>query len=86
MSPRPLALTVGDPSGIGPEIAIEAWRRRRQEDVPAFYLLADPTLVKARADALGRRVELAIVAPGEAAGAFDAALPIVLGAALAGAN
>ena len=77
MSPRPLALTVGDPSGIGPEIAIEAWRRRVQEDVPAFYLLADPTLVKARADALGRQVELAIVKPGEAVGAFDAALPIV---------
>jgi 4-hydroxythreonine-4-phosphate dehydrogenase len=40
MKPRPLALTSGEPSGIGPEIAVKA-RRILGHDVP-FFLLADP--------------------------------------------
>ncbi|MEO3387709.1 4-hydroxythreonine-4-phosphate dehydrogenase PdxA [Mesorhizobium sp. CAU 1741] len=77
MPPRPLALTIGDPSGIGPEIAIAAWQRRGREDVPAFYLLADPLLVKARASTLGHALDIAVISPGEALGAFATALPVV---------
>ncbi|RWF19032.1 MAG: 4-hydroxythreonine-4-phosphate dehydrogenase, partial [Mesorhizobium sp.] len=47
----PLALTVGDPSGVGPEIAIAAWRAGDSAGVPPFYLLADPALMEARARA-----------------------------------
>ena len=38
----PLALTVGEPAGIGPDIALAAWVRRAEFDLPPFYLLADP--------------------------------------------
>ena len=38
-----LALTMGDPAGIGPEIALAAWRALRGSG-PAFALLADPVL------------------------------------------
>src|SRR5690606_11954594 len=72
-----LALTSGDPSGIGPEIAIEAWRRRKQDDTPAFLLLGDPALVEARASRMGLPVEIAIVTPEDATAAFTHALPIV---------
>lgn len=39
MNPRPLVLTLGDPAGIGPEIALKAWSVLRNQ-VP-FVLLAD---------------------------------------------
>ncbi len=38
-----LALTMGDPAGIGPEIARTAWQALRGSG-PAFVLLADPAL------------------------------------------
>ena len=46
MPPRelPLALTIGDPAGIGPEIAQAAWRMLRHEG-PRFVLLGDPALL-----------------------------------------
>jgi 4-hydroxythreonine-4-phosphate dehydrogenase len=73
----PLALSVGDPSGIGPEIALAAWLLRDQLDVPAFYLLADPAQVEARAGLLGLTVPVRLVAPGEAEASFGEALPVV---------
>ncbi|MGQ2903074.1 MAG: 4-hydroxythreonine-4-phosphate dehydrogenase PdxA [Neoaquamicrobium sediminum] len=72
-----LALTSGDPSGIGPEIAIEAWRRRKQDETPPFLLLSDPALVEARASRMGLPVKIATVTPEEAGAAFADALPIV---------
>ncbi|WP_315920303.1 4-hydroxythreonine-4-phosphate dehydrogenase PdxA [Mesorhizobium sp. SP-1A] len=72
-----LALSVGDPSGIGPEIAIAAWRLRKRAQVPPFYLLADPALIAARADALGVQVALADATPEDAAARFADALPVV---------
>ncbi|MGY6708916.1 MAG: 4-hydroxythreonine-4-phosphate dehydrogenase PdxA [Rhizobiaceae bacterium] len=77
MTTLPLALSIGDPSGIGPEIALAAWLRRKSENVPAFYLLGDPALVATRATTLGLEVELAQVAPQEAGRAFATALPVV---------
>lgn len=73
----PLAVSVGDPSGIGPEIAISAWLGRGRLDVPAFYLLADPTLIAARARSLGVALEIFQVQPASALSAFESALPIV---------
>ena len=70
---RVLALTSGDPSGIGPEIAAAAWRRRHEDAVPPFYLLGDPALMRARAP----DVRLALVEPREAANVFSEALPVV---------
>lgn len=73
----PLALTSGDPSGIGPEIAVAAWRLRNEVKVPAFYLLADPVLVAARAKAVGMDITIAETDPTGAAHLFANALPVV---------
>lgn len=73
----PLALSVGDPSGVGPELALAAWLLREQLEIPAFYLLADPILIDARARHLGFVVPLRTVSPGEALATFSVALPIV---------
>ncbi len=74
---KPLALTIGEPAGIGPDIAIEAWRRRADLGVPPFYLLGDPGFLGARAERLGVEVTLAKVTPADAREAFAEALPIV---------
>lgn len=73
----PLALSVGDPSGIGPEIAIAAWQAGDSAGVPPFYLIADPALIEARARRIGAAVTIAETLPGQAAHHFHRALPIV---------
>ncbi|WP_027053291.1 4-hydroxythreonine-4-phosphate dehydrogenase PdxA [Mesorhizobium erdmanii] len=72
-----LALSVGDPSGIGPEIAIAAFLARAAAGVSAFYLLADPALIASRARQLGVSVPIVETTPMQAAEVFAHALPIV---------
>src|ERR1700716_1992375 len=72
---KPLALTSGGPAGIGPEMAIEAWLRRKEARLPPFYLLGDLDFFANRARALGSRIELADVSAEAACAAFPEALP-----------
>jgi 4-hydroxythreonine-4-phosphate dehydrogenase len=74
---KPLALTSGEPAGIGPDITIAAWLRRSELKLPAFYLLGDPDFLRHRAKLLGLAVEIAEVSPEEAVAAFADALPVV---------
>jgi 4-hydroxythreonine-4-phosphate dehydrogenase len=74
---KPLALTLGEPGGIGPDITIAAWLRRRELDLPAFYVLGDEALIAQRARTLGAEIRFAAVSPGEAVTAFADALPVV---------
>jgi 4-hydroxythreonine-4-phosphate dehydrogenase len=74
---KPLALTSGDPAGIGPDITIKAWQRRKQEALPPFYLRSDPDLVRGRAKMLGVDIPCAEVCPKDAVTAFVDSLPVV---------
>jgi 4-hydroxythreonine-4-phosphate dehydrogenase len=74
---KPLALTSGEPAGIGPDITIKAWLRREELKLPAFYLLGDPISLHARAKTLGLNIKLAEVRPEQAYDAFAKALPVV---------
>jgi 4-hydroxythreonine-4-phosphate dehydrogenase len=77
----PLALTMGDPAGIGPELALLAWLARDSHAAP-FFALADPEALRALARRLALDAPIAEVSPAEAAAAFPRALPVVaLGAA-----
>ena len=77
MSRPPLALTAGDPSGIGPEIAIAAWLRRAESATSPFYLLSDPASVAACARRLQLDVPIIETTAKKAAGQFADALPVV---------
>lgn len=66
----PLALTMGDPAGIGGEIAVKAWRARGS--MRPFFCVDDP----ARLAALGAPVAM-IDAPEEAAAIFAERLPVL---------
>src|SRR5437868_11318315 len=74
---RPLALTLGEPAGIGPDITLAAWLKRDALNVPPFYVLADPDCLKRRAKMLGLDVPIEVVKPAEAAATFARALPVV---------
>jgi 4-hydroxythreonine-4-phosphate dehydrogenase len=53
-----LALSVGDPSGIGPDVALAAYIRRKALNLPPFLLNADPAQVSARAKRLGLDIRI----------------------------
>jgi 4-hydroxythreonine-4-phosphate dehydrogenase len=74
--PQPLALTLGEPAGIGPDIALAAWLRRGELALPPFYVIGDPAFLERRADRLGAAVPIARVEPDAAAAAFAHALPV----------
>jgi len=73
----PLALTMGEPAGIGGEIALKAWLRRG-EGVPSFYVIDDPDRLAALAARFGWGVPIRrIAAPGDCPAIFAEALPVL---------
>src|SRR5207253_7793270 len=75
--PAPLALTLGEPAGIGPDITFAAWRRRAELRLAPFYLLADPAFIGRRAKRIAPDLQIAVVEPAAAAAAFGHSLPVV---------
>ena len=74
---RPLALTIGEPAGIGPDITLLAWLRRTELSLPPFYVIADPDYLKRRAAMLRLDIPVADGEPAAAAAEFARALPVV---------
>jgi 4-hydroxythreonine-4-phosphate dehydrogenase len=70
---QPLALALGDPAGIGPEIAAKAWERREAEGLSPFFAVGSP---EALAAVWSGPVAL-IDAPEQARQAFGSALPLI---------
>ncbi|HVI49982.1 MAG TPA: 4-hydroxythreonine-4-phosphate dehydrogenase PdxA [Candidatus Sulfotelmatobacter sp.] len=75
---NPVALTMGEPAGIGGDIALAAWTRRETGGLPPFFVIDDA----GRLAALAQRMELAvpvrtIAEPEEAAALFPHALPVL---------
>ena len=73
---KPLAVTMGDPAGIGPELTLRAWLARADVGAP-FFALAHPSALRRAARRLGLAVPVEIVEPRGCAHAFVAALPVV---------
>jgi len=73
-----VALTRGDPSGIGPELALQAWIETHEDpDAPPFLIAAEPEHLAALAKKLGLAVPIETVEPGAAAPVFRHALPVL---------
>ena len=70
---QPLAVALGDPAGIGPEIVARAWARRATSNLPKFFAIGDRRSIAAVWDG---PVE-ALAALGDAAAVFERALPLV---------
>jgi 4-hydroxythreonine-4-phosphate dehydrogenase len=73
----PLALTMGEPAGIGGEIALKAWLDLR-DDLPSFYLIDDPDRLASLARRLDWPVPIRpIDAPHHAPSVFAEELPVL---------
>lgn len=75
--PLPIAVTSGDPAGIGLDITLKAWVNRGALRLPPFYVLADPAALDARAQALGLDVPVVVTTAEAAVSVFPQALPVV---------
>jgi 4-hydroxythreonine-4-phosphate dehydrogenase len=74
----PIALTMGEPAGIGGEIALQAWARRREAGLAPFLMLDDPGRLAALASRLGWAVPVQVVSEAaDARALFDHALPVL---------
>lgn len=75
MKSRPLALTLGDPAGVGPEIVVKAWQALRDEGL-SFLAVGDFQAL-ASASASGASILQRITSPQEAPRLFGKALPVL---------
>jgi 4-hydroxythreonine-4-phosphate dehydrogenase len=71
----PLALTLGDPAGVGPEIIVKAWQALRGGDAP-FVAIGDFQALAAASPA-GASVLARVGSAQEAAAVFASALPVL---------
>lgn len=69
----PLAIALGDPAGIGPEIVAKAWEKRDSERLPPFFAVGDCGAIETVWDGPVR----AIASPADAGICFDHALPVI---------
>ena len=77
----PLAVTMGEPAGIGGELSLKAWQARRtagNSSSRPFFILDDPARLAALARTLGLDVPVqAIGSPGQTGAVFAEALPVL---------
>ena len=71
----PLAMTMGDPAGIGPELALAAWRDRSAS--APFVVFASPGVLAAAAKRIGLTAPIIETDPAGARAAFSTGLPVV---------
>jgi len=70
----PLALSLGDPAGIGPEITAKAWRALR-ETGPAFMVVGDALALESAPG--GAAPVTAVTGPEDAVRVFPEAIPVL---------
>jgi 4-hydroxythreonine-4-phosphate dehydrogenase len=74
----PIAVTIGEPGGIGPDITAQAWQAFRDHPEIAFFVLGDSGFLRKRFAEINSDVPVqAIGAPAETGAVFAGALPVI---------
>jgi 4-hydroxythreonine-4-phosphate dehydrogenase len=73
----PLAISMGEPAGIGPDIIIRLFAEREKLDLPPFIVYGQSAFLKSRAKRLGISIDIVPTTPAFAPTIFETALPIV---------
>lgn len=73
MATLPIAISLGDPAGIGPEAVAKAWVARNTQRLAPFFAIGDVRSI----EAVWRGPLARITAPDEAVAAFGEALPVM---------
>jgi 4-hydroxythreonine-4-phosphate dehydrogenase len=75
-----LAVSLGDPAGVGPELITAAWDQRLSAHVPPFFVVGGAAVLREAALQRGLNVPIiAITDPEEASTAFASGLPVLIG-------
>lgn len=74
MTQPPLAVAMGDPAGIGPEVIAKAWAARASDRLPTFFAVGDARAIERVWDGPIARIGT----PGEAVAVFSGALPVLV--------
>jgi 4-hydroxythreonine-4-phosphate dehydrogenase len=69
----PLAISIGDPAGVGPEIIGKAWEQRKKAKLHPFFAIGDPACFAPHWDGPVERID----SPEQALERFDQALPVL---------
>ncbi|EJL24782.1 4-hydroxythreonine-4-phosphate dehydrogenase PdxA [Novosphingobium sp. AP12] len=73
----PLAVSLGDPAGIAPEVIVEAWARRVEEGLAPFFVVGGASVLRAAAATRGIDLPIALISSPLDASAFATALPVL---------
>src|SRR5688572_17254363 len=73
MGVAPLAVSLGDPAGIGAEVIAKSWDRRSTEGLPPFFAVGDVAAL----ESVWQGPVAVIEEPAQACAAFDRALPVI---------
>ncbi|MFV0643574.1 MAG: 4-hydroxythreonine-4-phosphate dehydrogenase PdxA, partial [Sphingomonadaceae bacterium] len=75
---RPLAVSLGDLAGIGPEIIAGAWLQRKAQNLPPFLVVGGATALNQMATQTGIDLPLRMISTiDEASSVFEYALPVL---------
>lgn len=73
-----IAVTMGEPAGIGGELTLSAWKRRKDQSLPPFFAVDNPDRLARVAARLNWEVPLAVIeTPEQATDCFAHSLPVL---------
>jgi 4-hydroxythreonine-4-phosphate dehydrogenase len=72
----PLAASMGEPAGVGPDLLLRAFVDRASNGVSPFLVYGQANFLRSRAQRLGLAVEIRPATPATAAAVFADALPV----------
>jgi 4-hydroxythreonine-4-phosphate dehydrogenase len=73
----PIAISMGEPAGIGPDLILKLYADRQKHRLPPFIVVGNMGFLAARARRLGLDISFAATTPDAAPGQFAVSLPIL---------
>jgi 4-hydroxythreonine-4-phosphate dehydrogenase len=72
----PLAISMGEPAGIGPDLILQLYAKKNRFHLPNFIVYGNVDFLKSRAKGLGLNIDIIASAPNKVARDFAEALPV----------
>ncbi len=73
---NPLAISMGEPAGIGPDLVLRLYHERQRKKLPPFIVYGNLKFLSKRAKRLGLDIKFTPASPGNAVSIFPAMLPV----------
>ncbi|MEP7241190.1 MAG: 4-hydroxythreonine-4-phosphate dehydrogenase PdxA [Devosia sp.] len=76
-APSPIAITMGEPAGVGPDLILRLYAQRQELDLPPFIVVGNMAFLAARARRLGFNINFMATASSDAVQQFPVTLPVL---------